>query len=241
MSLTVSKCLSLSLTRARHPHVHLYAINGVALNALTTTKDLGVIFDRALSFTPHYFEIIDKARSLLGYVKRIPKDFDDLLALKNLYTAIVRPYPECVSPICCLYEQSHVHAREIIQHKFLRFIAYRINLPMAITDHDYSPILYRVGSRTQSSRRKFADLMFIFNVLSGFVDCPAGLSELVRRVHVNQTRNSELFVVPTYRTYYEHNSSVPRILRYAKEFDEISNIFGTPRSIFRSSILHARL
>lgn len=86
----VSKCLSLSFTRARQPHAYVYAINGVPIKVLTTTKDLGVIFDRTLSFTPHYLEIIRKASLLFGYVKHIAKDFDDLFALKTEEQIVAR-------------------------------------------------------------------------------------------------------------------------------------------------------
>ena len=53
-------------------------------------RDLGVLFDRRLSFKPQVDKMIASAYSVLGFVKRRAKQFRDPYVTKTLYCALVQ-------------------------------------------------------------------------------------------------------------------------------------------------------
>ena len=56
-------------------------------------KDIGVIFDKYLSFDAHIQNSINKANSMIGIIRRT-FTFIDREFLTNLYKSLVRPYLE---------------------------------------------------------------------------------------------------------------------------------------------------
>ena len=57
-------------------------------------KDLGVIFDKYLSFDAHIQNYINKANSMIGII-RGTFTFIDGEIFSNLYKSLVRPHLEC--------------------------------------------------------------------------------------------------------------------------------------------------
>jgi hypothetical protein len=64
--------------------------NGTTLERVDEIKDLGVIMDGRMSFLPHIEAIISKSSRMLGFIKRISRDFRDPYTHKTLYTSFVR-------------------------------------------------------------------------------------------------------------------------------------------------------
>jgi hypothetical protein len=73
------------------PIEFVYSNNGKALERVDEIKELGVIMDGRMSFLPHIDAIISKSSRMLGFIKRISKDFRDHKTHKTLYTSLVRP------------------------------------------------------------------------------------------------------------------------------------------------------
>jgi hypothetical protein len=69
------------------------------LKRIDEIKDLGVIMDGKMSFLPHIEAIISKSSRMLGFIKRISRDFRDPYTQKTLYTSLVRPNLE---PAACV-------------------------------------------------------------------------------------------------------------------------------------------
>lgn len=64
----------MSFTRSRNPLAFMYSI--IVLNSSHDSfMDLGITFDRSLSFQPHIEKVTCKARKLLGFVKIISAKF----------------------------------------------------------------------------------------------------------------------------------------------------------------------
>ena len=76
-----------------------YEILGNPLERLNEIRDLGVVFDRTLSFARHVDLIIAKAYSMLGFMMRICADFNDAAVLFSLYNAHVRSHLEYVAVV----------------------------------------------------------------------------------------------------------------------------------------------
>jgi hypothetical protein len=73
------------------PIEFVYLINGTALEWVDEIKDLGVIMDEKVSFLSHIEAIISKPSRILGFIKRISREFHDPYTHITLYTSLVRP------------------------------------------------------------------------------------------------------------------------------------------------------
>jgi hypothetical protein len=84
--LHAGKCKSISFRRNMRPIEFVYSINGTAVERVDEIKDLGVIMDGKMSFLPHIEAIISKSSKMLGFIKRISRDFRDPYTHETLYT-----------------------------------------------------------------------------------------------------------------------------------------------------------
>jgi hypothetical protein len=66
------------------PIEFVYSVNRTALERVNEIKDLGVIMDGRMSFLPHIETIISKSSRMLGFIKRISRDFRDPYTHKTL-------------------------------------------------------------------------------------------------------------------------------------------------------------
>jgi len=61
-----------------------------------SVNDLGILLDRKLKFDSHITSTVNKAMSVLGFIKRWSKAFDDPYTTKLLFTSLVLPNLEKV-------------------------------------------------------------------------------------------------------------------------------------------------
>jgi Reverse transcriptase (RNA-dependent DNA polymerase) len=84
LSLNLGKCKALRFSRSFAPEQPNYMLSGHLLENVDKICDLGVILDTKLNFISHIDCIINKASRMLGYIKRIGKDFTDPYTLHTL-------------------------------------------------------------------------------------------------------------------------------------------------------------
>jgi hypothetical protein len=83
--LNAGKCKSISFRRNMRPIEFVYSINGTALKRVDEIKGLGVIMDGKMTFLPHIEAIISKSSRMMGFIKRISRDFRDPYTHKTLH------------------------------------------------------------------------------------------------------------------------------------------------------------
>ena len=83
--LNVDKCNCISFHHKSFPIVYDYKICNSALKRVKEIRDLGVIFDREMSFKPHVEYITSRDSMMLGFIKRSCREFSDPYVLKSLY------------------------------------------------------------------------------------------------------------------------------------------------------------
>lgn len=115
----IDKCMVMSYFRIRSPIHFQYSIDGIALSRVRMIQDLGVWMDEQLNFDRHIEFVTSKAYSMLGFIKRICKQFTSIEALKSVYFAHVRSYLEYASVVRHPYQLVHMNKIESIQKKFL--------------------------------------------------------------------------------------------------------------------------
>jgi hypothetical protein len=135
-------------------------MNGVELPVDDTEKDLGVTFDSELKFDTHYRNIIAKANSRVGIIKRT---FSSLNTqnFPTLYKSLVRPMLEYCTPVCSPLLVKHIHEIEKVQRRATKLVKDICHL-------SYEERLKRLGLPTLIYRRKRADIIEVFKIIKGF-------------------------------------------------------------------------
>jgi hypothetical protein len=78
----------------KNPINYNYSISASNIELVSQFKDLGIIFDSKLNFSPHTEMIKNKAMRNLGFIKRTCGSFIDPIPLKILYCSLVHSHLE---------------------------------------------------------------------------------------------------------------------------------------------------
>jgi Reverse transcriptase (RNA-dependent DNA polymerase) len=233
MELNLSKCFAINFNRSLTNFNFTYSINSLDIESVSSIKDLGVLFDVKLTFSQHIINISLKSRKLLGYIQR-NSSFLTSNTLKILYCSIVRSKLEYNSIIWNPYYGIYKDMLETVQHKFLRFVAYRLGIQAVNYTYDYSALCSNLNLTTLNNRRIQADLIFLFKLISGISHAPELLSNINFRINIMNTRSDETFHVMYHPRNYGLQRPLTRIVRSANKID--LDYFGLSLSLFKKRL-----
>jgi len=216
--LNVSKCKIITFTRKRVSILNKYFLNGIELERVNLIKDLGVYLDSSLSFNDHHVHIQNRASSMLGFIMRSCNNFNNLLALKSLYCALVRSIFDYNSIIWSPYTLGPIYSIEAIQNRFLRIISIKCNIKR-LPHTSYEPLLLYLNIDTLQNRRIKNDISFIFKLLNGYIYCPDLLSNISFLVPGHSTRQTDTFYMPFQRTLYGKNAPLFRCMQHVNNYN----------------------
>ena len=134
-------------------------MKNVPMQHEVTEKDLGVHFDSDFTFSTHIQNIISKANSRVGIIKRT---FTSLKA-KNfnlLFKSLARPILEYCSPIWSPHLQSEIDDLEKVQRRATKLV-------FGLSDVPYEERLKKLDLPTLQYRRTRADIIQTFKILKG--------------------------------------------------------------------------
>ncbi|XP_046666385.1 uncharacterized protein LOC124358136 [Homalodisca vitripennis] len=211
MDLNISKSQVILFSRATLTFNFNYHIGGVPLNRVDRLRDLGVILTSSLSPSDHIASIASKAYALLGFIGRSTRGFKSHDSMLVLYKSIVQPVLEYGTVIWSPYQLGHVEDLKRVQTCFLRMLGTRLGCAYMET-----PVLQleqRFHLQSLYHRRIIFDLLFLFKLMNGLVDCPV-LLEMVDFSVPRGTRSRTVFCRKFLPTNYACNSGVARILRH---------------------------
>ena len=174
-----NKCYVMTYHRCRHVLLSKYSINGVILSSIDEILDLGVVCDTKLTFCSHLNYIITKAWSVFGFIRRLSDKSFDHYTRKILFVSFVRSKLEYASVIWNPSALVHSNRIERIQIKFIKYdLAFLnfTNFPAAT----YSGKCALLSLKTLEARRKIASLNFLYNIVSGNIDC----SDLLQSIKI---------------------------------------------------------
>jgi len=150
--LSILKCHTMTFTRSNDPILFKYSINDIALkHSSDCIIDLGISFDRSLTFQPHIEKVTCKALKLHGFVKRISCEFKLSSSLKTLYCSFVwsvLEYGIIIWEPCTIDGSCQL---ERVQRKFLKFAAFALGIECL--PHEYEPVLQRLRLSTLCENR----------------------------------------------------------------------------------------
>lgn len=137
---------------------------GVCLKHICSTSNFGVIFESTLGFSQHTTNICNRALRTLGFAARNAQHFLNARTLLLLYKSLVRPILEFSSVVWTPYTANVIREIEVVQHKFLCFLALKCGLAMPCIYHDYVGFLQL---RSLQAIRLIADMNLLYGVLNG--------------------------------------------------------------------------
>lgn len=173
LRLNCAKCKSMSFVRGKkYKLVFGYQISGQILESVDNIEDLGVIYQSNFEFNVHLEATVSRGYRMLGFIKRSTKEFNSHNAIVHLYKTIVRPIILYASIIWSPSKVTHVKILESVQHKFLRYIAFRMGRGMNYDDHDYTDIAQSVKLESLKSLHVFHDLYFVKKVKLNLISSP---------------------------------------------------------------------
>ena len=214
MELNVLKCQVVSFHRGSQVRHFNYTINGASLQRVESVKDLGVYITSNLNSLDHIANTISRANSLIGFIFRSTRNFHSPNTLVCLYKSLVRPILEYGSIIWSPCQLNHIGMLDGVQDRFLRLLGVRLGFPYRGSPVDQLSAQH--GLQSLHHRRRIADLVFLYKLVNGTLDCPS-LLQLVDFAVPRRTRSLSCFRRKYQPTNYSYNTGLSRLIRYGAE------------------------
>jgi len=215
-----------------------YSMGGVILGSVIEKKDLGVIFDKKLTFRSHILASILKAKRMTGFIIRNCKHFSDTDTLKLMYYALVRPHLDYSSVTWEPTSRELVEKMEKVQLRFLRYLYYK---DFGYYDKQISSVELREGYemiRLEDFRNKNR-IKFLHSLILGKINASDLLSKINLYVPHSQRNNDKVFKPHFSRTLVGYNSPINRMMRLyntaQREVPEL-DIFGSGVSMLEGAL-----
>jgi hypothetical protein len=226
MELNVSKCEMITFSRKpEHRRIDsAYFINDEPLRKVSVVRDLGVLFDKRVTFKEQVDSVVSKASMTLGFVKRQAKEFNSPLVTKSLYCALVRSIIEYASVVWMPHTATDIRRIESVQKQFLLFALRHLYLNHGFQLPPYVDRLQIIDLRSLEVRRSVSCCMFVYDVLVERLRVASLSSSLVVRESGRTLRSSSQtqLVVPFAASNYEANAVIGRCCR---KFNLVFDLF----------------
>ena len=221
MKLNFNKCEFLSFYGGSRVNT-FYNVGGVSLKRNNEIKDLGVTFNYKLDFSLHVSNIASAAMKSLGQVLRICNSFQNPQTFKLLYNALVKSKLTFSSVTWNNLSQESTDQIEKVQKRFLRYLYFRKhNIYPHYKLHPVSSkdLLHEFQLVPLKDVRENQDIIFLFKILNGDVDCPELLQEVYFRINVKNTRSQDLLISRSKRP--TANILLDRLISCFNEYSDI--------------------
>ena len=177
----VEKCKVLHIGQNNPEEIYMMGSDDKILSTCDNEKDLGVTFDKDLSFDVHIQNATKKANRALGLIRRA-FDFLDKDMFIKLYKALVRPHLEYGNLIWHPRLKRQSIAIENVQRRATKILN-------CCKDMTYTERLKFLKLPTLKHRRQRGDLIETFKIFHGHTDI--SFQQLFRESDYDRTRNSE--------------------------------------------------
>ena len=149
---------------------------------------------------------------MLGFLRKFTSDFRNCSVILNLYKSLVLPILLYASPFWTPHLAYEKDRLESVQHKFLRYLAFKSGHPMHPHDHNYSTIMDRFKIPSLASQRNVKDAIFAFKLIHGGVDCVYLSDMFVLRDISYNLRYFRPFEEVTPGSNYRSFAQIPRLI-----------------------------
>ena len=163
LGFNVSKCKVLHIGNQNPGIPYSMKNDGVVQDILNCEeeKDLGITFDKQLTFNSHIDKAINTAKRVLSMSKRAFKYLDQS-AMLTIYKALIRPHLEYGNIIWSPKLKKHSIALEKIQRRMTKIIP-------GLKNKSYQERLKFLNLPSLKHRRRRGDLIETFKIMNGIV------------------------------------------------------------------------
>ena len=85
MRLNISKCRVIKFSRRTVVIKHDYSLDSELVTRSEAVNDLGVLMDSRMTFKSHVNQVVSRAKSTLGFIKRLATGFQCPYVTRSLY------------------------------------------------------------------------------------------------------------------------------------------------------------
>lgn len=228
IKLNCNKCKVLSFVRSKTNRLSFdYTIHGMFLENVDSIKDLGIIYQSNFEFDMQLRAVTSKAFKLLGFIKRATKEFKSVASIIHLYKTLIRPVLLYGSIIWSPHKLFLIKELESVQHKFFRYVAFKMGNKMSYDDHNYCNLASSLNLESLKSLHVYHDLYFVKKVQLKLVNCEVITNLFVMRESHYNLRVFREFVEGSSVRDYIYYSSLPRLRRKWNKIvipSDISNV-----------------
>lgn len=225
LALNVSKCMVLTYSRRKSDLLFHYNIDGTVLQRPDSLSDLGVVFDRKLSFSVHIEQTVNKCFRTLGFILRNARSFTDNNTLRLLFNAFVRSRIEYCAIVWRPMYRVHIANLERVQRRFAKYLCYRIDGAYPRRGISSRELLTRVSLEDLETRCNRARLLFLFKITHRMADCPTLLARVPVRPPQRERRTLQCFYLPAPRTDVLKSSPIYRMCNMANSMGNDLDIY----------------
>lgn len=194
-----------------------YYINGIVINRHETVKDLGILFDRRLSFTPHIVNISKRAYQLTGAIYRLVKDIRCPNLSMKLYKSFVLPILEYGSII---WDQGRAIDNLQLEKSLHMITRISLNVPLYPLHPRYLNFQTRINLlnfNNLDTRRKYQLASIFLKIINGDLNAPSLLAIMNSCYNTNiaRTRRPNYFIqLSTYSSHKMISHKGMSVLNY---------------------------
>lgn len=161
-----SKCSVMTFSLNRDIITSSYRMGAQVLNRAINVKDLGVIFDRKLSFEAHITAVVKSSFRMLGFIKRTCRYFRNTSTIMTLYNAFVRSKLEYAAIIWDPLVENRRNQIERVQKKFIRYLHTKIT-GLDSYSVPYDGLISRYEILSLHDRRQQAKVAYMRKLIHG--------------------------------------------------------------------------
>ena len=151
------------------------------INVCDEEKDLGVTFDKNLSFDPHIQRVVNKGNQMMGLIRRT-FTYLEKETFTKLYKAFVRPHIEYANVIWSPHLKRQSKMIENVQRRATKILRECKNL-------SYEERLHYLQLHSLKGRRIRGDLIQFFKIFHNYDD--VNVHALFKFSEIDYTRNKE--------------------------------------------------
>ena len=193
IAINSSKCKTLRFSRCHNDIIYNYSIDSVTLESVSEFKDLGILFDKSLSFKQHINMVSTSSLRLWGFVLRTCKDYTSIDCIKMLYYALVRSKLEYASIVWNPFYKGDILQIEKVQRRFLKYVYFKNYGEYPTRGIDYEVLLTSTMHDSLHYRRLLNGVKFIYSLVHNKIKCRPILSLLNICDRRTSTRKPLLF------------------------------------------------
>lgn len=193
LSFNPSKTNIMSYSRRKETILHNYKIDGHVVGRPELVKDLGITFDKKLTFNAHVSNIANDALKNVGFILRNSRDFTQSRTYISLFNAFVRSKMEYASIVWSPYFKNHIKYLESVQTRYLRIVELRTTgiYPKYLPRMD---LLNKYHVQSLETRRDISAQLFLYKLFNNIVNCKEILARIEVKTSFPGARNKSIYL-----------------------------------------------